>query len=123
MLRLGFHDCLTYSGDIDADEINGCDGCLNPVGMNQDNLAKFDTWPGLSNGPNVNITDNNGLTMTADLLEEIYTNRKFPKKTTALPVSMKDSGKSRADLWAFATILSVQVGINYNNMGCDGITP
>ena len=33
-LRLGFHDCLTYSDDLVEGEINGCDGCLNPTGMN-----------------------------------------------------------------------------------------
>ena len=34
ILRLGFHDCLTYSDSLDEGEINGCDGCLNPTGMN-----------------------------------------------------------------------------------------
>ena len=37
-----------------------------------------------------------------------------------LPVSLKESGKSRADLWALATIAAVEHGIETNNMVCDG---
>ena len=37
----------------------------------------------------------------------------------ALNVSLKDSGKSRADLWAFATMVSVEYGIETNNMVCN----
>ena len=29
------------------------------------------------------------------------------------------AGKSRADLWAFATLVSVEFGIETNNMVCD----
>ena len=32
---------------------------------------------------------------------------------------MKSSGKSRADLWAFATLVAVESGINENNLACD----
>ena len=35
-------------------------------------------------------------------------------------VSLKASGKSRADLWALATIAAVEHGIQTNNMVCDG---
>ena len=111
ILRLGFHDCLTYENPANG-EINGCDGCLNPSGMVLDMMVDFDTDKGEFNGPNVNVTNNNGLGMTADLLEEVFTNKDFPKKAPSLAVSMKDSGKSRADLWAFASILAVMGGIN-----------
>ena len=88
--------------------------------MGVDMFVAFDTDKGKYNGPNVNVTNNNGLTFTADVLEEIYTNRKFPKGAPELPVSMKDSGKSRADLWAFAALLAPQVGIDFNNQACAG---
>ena len=35
-------------------------------------------------------------------------------------VSLKASGKSRADLWAFATIAAVEYSVETNNMVCDG---
>ena len=34
-------------------------------------------------------------------------------------VSLKASGKSRADLWALAAIAAVEFGIETNNMVCD----
>ena len=37
-----------------------------------------------------------------------------------LDVSLFDSGKSRADLWAFATIVAVEFGVETNNAVCDG---
>ena len=33
---------------------------------------------------------------------------------------MKDSGKSRADLWAFAALVGLYKGIENNNKACDG---
>ena len=35
-------------------------------------------------------------------------------------MSLKSSGKSRADLWALASITAVEFGIQTNNMVCDG---
>ena len=32
---------------------------------------------------------------------------------------MKESGKSRADLWAFATFVAAESGIILNNKGCE----
>ena len=120
VLRLGFHDCLTYSDDLDQDEINGCDGCLSSLGMNLDMYEDFNCTDHGQEGPNVNVTNNNGLGYTADVLEEIYTNPNFPRYTPDLDQSMKTSGKSRADLWAFASLLALQIGVNNNNQGCDG---
>ena len=120
MLRLGFHDCLKYDGVLDEGEINGCDGCLEATGMGVDMLIDFGAEKGNKKGQNVNVTNNNGLTFTVEILEEIYTNPNFPKGTPALDVSMKDSGKSRADLWAFAALLAPQVGIDFNNKACAG---
>merc|ERR1712141_933674 len=56
--------------------------------------------------PDVTKTDHNGLLYTADLLEQVYTNPKFPKiKGVQLKQSMKESAKSRADLWHFAALV------------------
>ena len=38
----------------------------------------------------------------------------------SLQESLRDSGKSRADLWAFAAIVATEYGIETNNMVCDG---
>lgn len=118
VLRLGFHDCIPY--DDGEPGINGCDGCLNPTGMMTDMLKYYNTGKKQYNGPDVNQTNNNGLLYTADVLEEIYTNRDFPKNVDSLPISMKDSGKSRADLWAFAALVAAQWGIENNNKACAG---
>jgi hypothetical protein len=40
----------------------------------------------------------------------------------SLSVSMKESGKSRADLWAFATLIAAQMGVEQNNLACQGKT-
>ena len=75
---------------------------------------------------------------TADVLEEIYYNPTFPRYTAlhchvpretcdrvsshapVLPVSLADSGKSRADLWSFAASVAVEWGVDRNNHGCEG---
>ena len=78
---------------------------------------------GLEQFDNVKETNNNGLGYTVELLEEIYTNPKFPEgMAPSLEISLKESGKSRADLWAFAAILAVMEGMKNNNNGCNGIT-
>ena len=118
MLRLAFHDCIPY----DDGEPGGCDGCLNPTGMMINMLTYYNTNKFQYNGPDVVMTNNNGLLYTADILEEIYTNPNFPNynDVPALEVSMKDSGKSRADLWAFAGLVAAQYGIENNNKACLG---
>ena len=42
------------------------------------------------------------------------------ERTPNLQVSLRDSGKSRADLWAFAAIAAVEYTTETNNMVCDG---
>ena len=122
-LRLAFHDCLKYENGLGNGEANGCDGCLNPTGMQTDLFEKYGEDP-TRNAPNnlTFFTNNNGLTVTADILEEVFTNRNFPKAkdVPALSTSMKDSGKSRADLWAFASMVAVKIGVDNNNRACDG---
>lgn len=112
MLRLAFHDCLKYD-----DGTGGCDGCLNWKGMGTRRAQRSYEFT----YPNVGNTDNNGLNFTVEFLEHLYTDRTFPKGLAPeLKVSLKGSGKSRADLWAFASIASVEYGLETNQMVCDG---
>ena len=86
------------------------------------NVNMRSTYPDHNSAPDFNGTNNNGLWWTADILEEIYTNASFPvlHNIPALNQSMKESGKSRADLWAFAGLVAAQVGIEQNNLACQG---
>ena len=111
VLRLGFHDCVKYD-----DGTGGCDGCLNWEGVGVSNPDATNTF----SLPNVGQTNNNGLGFTVEVLEGIYTRPEFPSRIApALNVSLKASGKSRADLWALATITAVEHGIQTTNLICD----
>ncbi len=67
------------------------------------------------------IGGNNGLQWTVEVLEQMYTDPEYPREIApALPVFLKESGKSRADLWALGSILAVEYAIETNNMVCDG---
>ena len=72
--------------------------------------------------PNTVKTDNAGLELTADILEEIFTNPDFPPAAQKLAESLAQSGKSRADLWNFAQAVAVERGINNNNDLCDEVS-
>ena len=61
-------------------------------------------------------TDNNGLTNAVEVLEAIYTDPAFPSRAPVLEQSLKESGKSRADLWSLAGIVAVEYGIETNNL-------
>ena len=119
MLRLAFHDCMPYT-DGEPGELSGCDGCLNPEGMMIDLKETYHFDRNTLNAPDVTFGNNNGLMATADMLEEIYTNPTFPSDLEALQISMKESGKSRADLWAFAGLVAAEWGINVSNAMCKG---
>ena len=56
--------------------------------------------------PITKSTNNNKLQLSARSLELIYTLTDWPPESLKLPVSLKESGKSRADLWQFAGKLS-----------------
>ena len=78
LLRLGFHDCLPHIGSG-----GGCNGCLNPTHMGK----VADCTEHYSN-PDVKYTDNNGLQFVADILEEIFTNGRFPTGAMGLETSL-----------------------------------
>ena len=64
-------------------------------------------------------TDNNGLTNAVEVLEAIYTDPAFPSRAPVLEQSLKESGKSRADLWSLAGITAVEYTIETNNLKGD----
>ena len=70
VLRLGFHDCIKYQ-----DGTGGCDGCLNWEGVG----FRFKDSPNTFKYPNVGETNNNGLDLTVEVLEGIYTDPNFPR--------------------------------------------
>jgi hypothetical protein len=113
VLRLGFHDCLKYT-----DGTGGCDGCLEYNGVGH-RYSRKTLGKGLFAATGREDVHNNGLNFTVHVLDAIYTNRAFPRKTPPLPISLQQSGKSRADLWAFAVLVAVEFSIEMNNIVCD----
>ena len=113
-LRLGFHQCLKFS-----DGTGGCNGCLNNhnLGLENRHTCADEKRKDIAD---LVKTDNAGLELTADILEEIFTNKDFPSNALPLETSLAESGKSRADLWSFAAAVAVEWGIDRNNNGCDG---
>ena len=116
-LRLGFHDCLKYK-----DGQGGCDGCLHFKAGKIDEVFDYHKMS-FAKVENEFITNNNGLGHLAQVLEQIYINPDYPNshnlKTPKMEVSLKASGKSRADLWALAAIVAVEFSIEVNNLVCD----
>ena len=66
-----------------------------------------------------NETDNNGLDQIAEKLELIYTTIDWPFLTPSLDVSLRQSGKSRADLWELAGLVALERTIERANRACD----
>ena len=108
-----------------TDGSGGCDGCLNwhnvgwKFGRNGDAAAQWfenpeDLYEDLT------VSDNNGLEYVVQVLEAVYTDPKYPTGAPTLQKSLKETGKSRADLWALATIAAVEFGVETNNLGCQG---
>merc|ERR1719244_1423224 len=116
-LRLGFHDCIKYT-----DGTGGCDGCLNWHGMD----VKLEAVAGSRSLKVEDGAGNNGLGDTVRRLEEMYTEADFPNFSSlglsigpVLTASPKELGWSRADLWAFSSMMAVEFGIMVNNAKCD----
>ena len=66
-------------------------------------------------------TDNNNLFWAARVLEEIYTNKNYAP-APHLGTSLRDSGKARADLWAFAALVATQYAERlYNKNYCTAL--
>ena len=119
LIQLAFHDCLRY-----ADGSGGCDGCLNWAGMGyrspkaMSNIqVKHPEWVGA--WPKQTKTNNNKLQLSARSLELIYTLTDWPPGAKELSSSLKESGKSRADLWQFAGNVALERVIKMSNENCN----
>lgn len=128
VIQLGFHDCLKYTDGTEGGAVNGCDGCLSWKGMgfefnetwfvgNPDNQSFVNHFT--QSYPKRNETDNNGLAASVIALEMIYTNASWPHTARPLNMSLRESGKSRADLWAFAANVALEIEIVRANFACD----
>merc|ERR1712136_285817 len=117
LLRLAFHDCFAYT-----DGTGGCDGCLSWRGMNVDPPSPFssvDTYcVHQFYKSKYSKTDNNGLDRLVEYLERIYTDADWPPGAPSLGLSLKASGKSRADLRQFAANVALERVIERSNHGC-----
>jgi len=116
VLRLSFHDCMRY-----ADGSGGCDGCLSWSGVGYRFPDDTETIKYKFRYDDIKETNNNGLEHTVAVLEQVYTDPNFPSKTTTLPLSLKESGKSRADLWAYAAKVAVEYTTEDNNYMCQSM--
>ena len=124
LLRLTFHDCLPYK-----DGTGGCDGCLNWQGMG----FRYRNFRMLGDLENYKVKDwtyspeevthggNNGLSRMVDALEKLYTTVNWPHTYDGPQpkVSLREAGKSRADLWAFAAWVALERTIERANRACD----
>jgi len=110
LMRIAFHDCLKYT-----DGTGGCDGCLDMHNVPFKYMNFFTA--GIKPQSNVKpqfyydperfkFSDNNDLEPAAIALEEVYTNATWPPGAPPLNISLWGTGKSRADLWAFAGLHS-----------------
>ena len=118
LIRLAFHDCVRYK-----DGTGGCDGCLNYDKINP-NMGMGGTYchPFRKDKfycDQVNEGNNALLAPTVGFLEVLYTTLDFPSTAPSLNVSLKASGKSRADLWAFAGMVALELTIERANWACE----
>jgi len=117
LIQLMFHDCLRYE-----DGSGGCDGCLNWSGVGyvapQAIANIIRKKPHLYRAfPITRKTSNNKLQLAARSLELIFTVPNWPPGAGVLTTSLKESGKSRADLWQFAGYIALEHAINRTNTG------
>merc|ERR1719402_2041940 len=122
LMQLAFHDCLKYVEDPEIGP-NGCDGCINWHGVGYRGPALLEQLPRrrphlVGAWPKFKETTNNKLQLSVRSLELIYTLTDWPPKSKALPESLRESGKSRADLWQFAANIALKTTINTTNTYC-----
>jgi len=125
LLRLAFHDCLRYE-----DGTGGCDGCLNWQGMGfryrnfrmlGEELEAYTVPKWYYSKEEALHGGNNGLSRMVEALEKLYTTTNWPHTYTGPQpkISLREAGKSRADLWAFAGWVALERTIERANRACD----
>ena len=113
LIRLSFHDCVPYK-----DWTGGCDGCLNWSNITDRYELYMPEWK--FKYPDIKEGGNTGLEYTVWILEKLYTDKNFPPEAPKLVKSLKSTGKSRADLWAYAAKVAIEYTVETNNYFCDG---
>jgi hypothetical protein len=113
LMRLVFHDCMRYT-----DGTGGCDGCLNWKNMGKA-MPNANSADDMYNFEPFNKTDNNGLDHIVERLELVYTTVDWPLVEAGLAVSLQQAGKSRADLWQFASLVALELALERANRACD----
>ena len=129
VIRLAFHDCIGSweSGKVGEGKRSGCDGCLywdddemNFLYTEGDSEEEEDrTVTHSSYHYDIpKVATNNGLKTILKALEYVYDDPYWPPGAEPLETSLKDSGKSRADLWQFAANVAVELEIERSNFAC-----
>ena len=111
-VRLTFHDCIKDT------ETGGCNGCLNFRNMGVETRGRHCLrTQSCTLDTHEKVTDNNNLLWVARVLEILYTEKGYPfsipkrnPEEFRLKTSLRDSGKSRADLWAYAGLVAMETG-------------
>jgi len=113
VVRITFHDCLK-----EVESGAGCNGCLNLDGVGA--VYHYKPCRRMGNCQDFpQATDNNNLLWTALVLEEVYRNPSFGHPNLKpFPQSLFETGKSRADLWAYAGLVALQRSAGVNNNNC-----
>ena len=122
ILRAGFHSCIPA-----ADGSGGCDGSahlgLFPGGVFTQWARTMPLWKENQKRPDEGkpggAQQNGNLALFWDAMEELYKNKDFPPQSKPLNQSLFKTGKSRADLWALATLLAAHHGFVEHNKACD----
>ena len=127
-IRLAFHDCVSsWDGDTTGEGNKaGCDGCLH---WSDDEMSfLYDKGEDDVNDRTVKTDSfyydipkaatNNGLKTIVKALEYIYDDPTWPPGAEKLEKSLKESGKSRSDLWQFAANVALELEIERANFAC-----
>merc|ERR1712176_1066288 len=113
MVRLGFHDCVKYE-----DGSGGCDGCIDMKGIDYRPTLQSEngrTDPSVRKDKPSWINGNRGLEGAVAFIEE----KIFTVGLKSLKgMSMKQTGRSRADLWAFTVLVAIEFTTGVNNRHC-----
>ena len=117
-IRLAFHDCVKNI-DSEGNHVGGCDGCLNYDGMGHWMPEAWNPTRPVYKYKIPTHGSNNDLQFVVKALELVYTNASWPSMAPTLPISLRESGKSRADVWQFAANVALEQEIERANYACE----
>ena len=114
LMRLIFHDCMRYEDGAG----HPCDGCINFKGVGVKGPDPNDKNDYYRFKP-LEKSDNNNMDQIVAKLELIYTTIDWPFVNPSLNASLRQSGRSRADLWNLASMVALERTIERANRACD----